>query len=241
MDIIRIFNLLFELINKGTEDPDYFSGPRFIDKIRQVDTSHPDYSQFITIMDGEGQRKSRRVYFLEILQSYDTVNQVRIINSILDEIEERNQESVQTIRGLLTGENVVPMAEVDDVWDSDRLANYLRDIDNSISGTNYERAITLGYTCLEGFYRAFIQQNIPDQTEVNEIIRMSRLIKNHLRESIENYPDEALTMINHLTHTVDRSRNGFSESHYGEETQSWLATYIRDLVNSQIRMLLHFM
>jgi len=241
MDILRIFNLLFVLINKGQQDLDYFSGPRFINKVREIDTSHPDYTQYIANMDREGQRKSRRTYFLDILQSYDSANQVRIINSIINEIEERNTEEVQNIRGLINGENIVPTAIVQELWDSERLTNYLQEINSSISDTNFERAITLGYTCLEGFYRAFIRQNIPDQIAIIEIVRMGRLIREYLRNQIDNYPDEALTMINHITHTVDRSRNGFSESHFGEETQSWLASYIRDLVNSQIRMLLHFM
>jgi len=241
MDLIRIFNLLFELINKNQQDPDYFSGPRFINKVREIDSSHPDYTQYVAIMDEEGQRKSRRTFFLDILQSYDTAHQIRILNSILAEIEDRNSEEVQRIRGLIIGDSTAPTAVLQEIWDSERLTNYLEQIDNSITEGNFERAVSLGYTCLEGFYREFIRQNIPDQVAVTEIIRMGRLIKDHLRSTIESYPDEALTMINHITHTVDRCRNGFSESHYGEETQSWLATYIRDLVNSLIRMLLHFM
>jgi hypothetical protein len=39
---------------------------------------------------------------------------------------------------------------------------------------------------------------------------------------------------------IDGSRNRFSEAHFTSEAASWLATYVRDLVNSQIR-LLHFL
>lgn len=229
------------MIDKGQFDQDYFSGPRFINKVREIDTSHPDYSQYLSRMADQGLRKSRRTYFLDILQSYDSPVQVRIINSILNDIEARNADTVRLIRGLMIGENNVPIADVGESWNSDRLTNYLQEIDSSIAETNYERAITLGYTCLEGFYRGFIRKNIPDQNSIIEIVRMGRLIRDYLRETIDNYPDEALTMINHITHTVDRSRNEFSESHFGEETQRWLATLIRDLVNSQIRMLLYFM
>jgi hypothetical protein len=241
MDIVRIFNLLFSLIDKGREDPDYFSGSRFINKIREIDTSHPTYNQYIEQMDRAGQRKSRRDFYLDILQSYEIGIQVRIVNSILQEIEIRNPEAVQTIRGLLIGDNIVPIAQINsDIWDSERLSNYLQEIDNAIGEGNFERSITLSYTTLEGFYRAFIHTRIPAQVSVTEIVNMARVIQRYLRTIIASYPDEALTMINHITHTVDRSRNGFSESHYGEETQSWLARYIRDLINTQIRMLLLF-
>jgi hypothetical protein len=47
--------------------------------------------------------------------------------------------------------------------------------------------------------------------------------------------------IGHSAHAVDRARNRFSESHFGGEAGLWLATYMRDLVNTQIRLLLHFM
>jgi hypothetical protein len=48
-------------------------------------------------------------------------------------------------------------------------------------------------------------------------------------------------MLNHIAHTVDRSRNGFSAAHFGEEAARWLAVFVRDLVNSEIRLLLHFL
>jgi len=33
----------------------------------------------------------------------------------------------------------------------------------------------------------------------------------------------------------------FSESHFGKEADLWVGIYIRDLVNTHIRLLLHFM
>jgi hypothetical protein len=33
----------------------------------------------------------------------------------------------------------------------------------------------------------------------------------------------------------------FSEAHFGGEAGRWLAIYMRDLVNSQVRLLFHFM
>jgi hypothetical protein len=47
-------------------------------------------------------------------------------------------------------------------------------------------------------------------------------------------------MVMHVSHTVDRARNRFSEAHFEEEAARWLAVFVRDLVNTQIRLLLHF-
>ena len=39
----------------------------------------------------------------------------------------------------------------------------------------------------------------------------------------------------------DNSRNGFSESHFGDDSQRWLALFARDLTNSIGRLMLNFM
>jgi hypothetical protein len=144
---------------------------------------------------------------------------------------------------LYRGFESLPLRKVGiEVWNSERLNRYLVEIDQSIKDKNYERAITLSYTCLEGFYKSFVKEKITDGEKVrNEIMAMSRAIQTYLKLTVKEYPDEAITMINHISHTVDKARNGFSEAHFGEETASWLAVYIRDLVNSQIRLLLHFL
>ncbi len=56
-----------------------------------------------------------------------------------------------------------------------------------------------------------------------------------------SYPDEALGMVVQIAHTIDRARNGFSESHFDERAARWLAVFVRDLTNSTIRLLLHFL
>lgn len=63
----------------------------------------------------------------------------------------------------------------------------------------------------------------------------------HLRENTDHFPDEVFQMFNHGSHAIDRTRNGFGEAHFGNEAALWLANYTRDIVNSQIRLLLHFM
>ena len=94
---------------------------------------------------------------------------------------------------------------------------------------------------LEGFLGAFLRAKVPLSSYPHELIELSRSVRDYLRTTIENYPDEVLNLINHTGHGVDKARNRFSESHFADEAGSCLATYIRDLVNSEIRLLLHFM
>jgi len=74
-----------------------------------------------------------------------------------------------------------------------------------------------------------------------EIIALAKEVKDYLKKTLKEYPDEVLNGITQSAHAVDKARNRFSESHFASEAGSWLATYVRDLVNTQIRLLLHFM
>ncbi len=46
-------------------------------------------------------------------------------------------------------------------------SGFLRDIDAAVTSGQYERAVALGYTCLEGFFKAFVAEKSPatDLTE----------------------------------------------------------------------------
>ena len=50
-----------------------------------------------------------------------------------------------------------------------------------------------------------------------------------------------ITEVTQTAHALNRIRDGFSESHFGEEAALWVAMYARDLVNTHIRLILHFM
>jgi len=240
---VEVYNRLFEIINPDDRDAShYFSGPRFIGKVREVKPYFPHYGQFMSERQQNGESSSRRDYYYDILLDLDKSERVRVLHSILDEVENDVPEEVAELRSLLLGVAVAPSASIaDDAWNAHRLNRYLDQIDSCIASSEYERAVSLCYTCLEGFYKSFVRQNIPDRSDEKEIIKLSKLIKKHLRGTIDDFPDEALTMINHISYTVDRTRNQFSESHFANEPARWLATYMRDLVNTQIRMLLHFM
>jgi len=237
---VRIYNRLFEIIN--SEGECYFSGGRFIGSVREIDPYFPGYNQYIAERRRAGKSTSRKDYFYDILLGFDEIDRLRVINVILNEVQDCASDKVAEIRDLLGGAAAVPSPMVHkEAWNAERLNKYLEEIDYSISTGNYDRAVSLAYTCLEGFLKAFVRQNVPTSAGTTEIIDLSKVVRRYLRETIEDFPDEAINMINHICHTVDKARNRFSESHFDERAERWLAVLIRDLVNSEIRLLLHFM
>ena len=234
----RVFNRLFEIINGP--DPLYFKGSRFIDAVRKIDPYFPDYGQYIKQRRESDESTTRKDYFYDILLSFEETQRVEIVNVILDQIRAHAPEQVAEIRAELGENAAVPIPTIK-AWNSERLKRYLDNIDEAIAAGEYERAVTLAYTCLEGFLKAFVIQHEPEHVQEKEIIRLSRVVRNHIRKIQADCPDEALTMLNQIAHTIDRSRNRFSDAHFGEETGRWLAVFIRDLVNSEIRLLLYFL
>lgn len=174
--------------------------------------------------------------------SLDEDKRVSIVKRILQQTQSNNPQKTSELNSLLSGETVAPIVTIPaDVWNAERLNGYLEDIDASITSGEHKRAITLSYTCLEGFFKAFIKYNLPDKTHITDIIAMSKEIQTYLKTIIPTYPDEALKLLNHISHTIDKTRNSFSESHFGGEAEKWLSTFIRDCTNSTIRLLLSFM
>lgn len=234
-----IYNCLFDLIDR--EGDSYFSGGRFIEKVCTVDPGFPTYSQYIEERRTSGKSTSRKDYFYDILLQFDEAARRRIIHTILNDVEHCDMDLSAEIRTMLSApDKAPPMVMYPTVWDAGRLNDYLDEIDASIAANQYAKAVGLSYTCLEGFYTAFIREKDPTHNPPNEIIALARHIRGYLRNTIVAYPDEVLNLIGYISHTVDRARNRCSEAPFGSEAGRWLATYMRDLVNSQIRLLLHF-
>lgn len=237
----RVFNRVFELIN--ITGPGYYSGPRFISAVREVDAYFPDYTRYIDLRRTANKSTSRKDYYYDIILEFPEQSRLRFVEIILDSLTSVCPDKVAEIRDELGGGMAaVPSALVSDqAWNAERLKKYLTEIDTRIASRNYTGAVTLAYTCLEGFLKAFVKHHIPEHADITDILELSKLVRKFLRESLDHYPDEALSMITHIGHTIDRTRNGFSESHFDQEAARWLAVFIRDLVNSEMRLLLHFM
>ncbi len=197
----------------------YSSGARFIDKAREIDPYFPDYRQYIADRHRTGKSTSRKSYFYDILLSFDDEARIRLLHGILKEAEPCAGDKVKEIRGLLHGAALAPSATVhSSTWNAERLNDYLQEIDNCIAASNYDRAVSLSYTCLEGFYKAFIKEILPDKSSLTELLEMSREIKKYLAGAITSYPDEALSMIQSHIPSVDRARTS-SASHTARTRQ----------------------
>lgn len=237
-----VYKRLQTLLDKPGDS--YFSGPRFIRAMQDFNPELSDYYVYVEERRRDGKSTTRRHFFTDILENLEEGSRVRAVSALLDELGrvDGNAKSVSEIRKQLGGGTLAPTATIPpEAWNSERLNDYLGQIDGSIVSSDYARAVTLSYTCLEGFLGAFVRAKEKRESYPNEIIALSKDVKDLLKRTMKEYPDEVLNGITNAAYAVDRSRNRFSESHFGNEAGSWLATYVRDLVNTQIRLLLHFM
>jgi hypothetical protein len=237
-----VFKRLMDLMDQ--QGGGYFSGSRFIKALQEFNEDLPNYTEYIEERSRAGKSTTRRVYYKDILTDLDEGTRVRAVSRLLDTLEtvEGNAVPVSEIRKMLGGGTLAPSAVIPaEAWNADRLNEYLSKIDAEIASGEYEHAVTLSYTCLEGFYGAFVRAKYKQAMYSHEIITLSKEVKGYLKGAIKEYPDEVLNGITQAAYAVDKSRNQFSQSHFANEAGSWLATYVRDLVNTQIRLLLHFL
>ena len=174
-------------------------------------------------------------------------DRIKIINCILDSIEHLEIEKSTAIREIINPQQSIvgPQAVIpSDLWNAERLTKYLEDLDKSINEENFEYTLTLAYTCLEDFYKSFIQEKIPAQTHLNELTPMSVHIRNFIKAELDAngiaYPEQTVTLISTVTNAVCNARNNFSDSHSGNRAEKWLAIYLRDNVNAIVKMILNF-
>lgn len=105
MNWIEIYNRLFEVINSQGDTSTYFSGPRFINTLREFDKYHPDYNQYIDLRNSQGKSTSRRIFYYDIIMSLDEGERISFINRILEMVEPFDKERVIPIRTLIKGES----------------------------------------------------------------------------------------------------------------------------------------
>lgn len=234
---IAAYNRLFEIINQ--KDECYYSGSKFLDIVREVNYGVPNYNTFIEKRRNAGKSTSRKDYFYDVIMNEDENSRHEIFNRILLSVEINEAEKVAAIRQILTQSNQIqgPQAIIlQEIWNADRLIEYLERLDTTIEEGNYEYTLTLAYTCLEGFYKAFIREKVPAQSHLNELTPMSKQIRdyieNQLNENGIEYPKQVVTLISTVTSAICNARNDFSDSHSGNRAEKWLAVYLRDNVNS---------
>lgn len=234
-----VYNRLFKIIDQPM--PLYFSGPTFIKYVQEVKPDFPDYYEYERQRESEGKNTTRSVYYREILLELEESERFALVSNILAAVEKYEPEACAEIRRMLSGGVLAPSATIPaHAWNADRLNQYLKEMDGAIASGNYPLSVTLSYTCFEGFLGAFLRAKVPRAKYPTEIIELATLARDHLKGVLKEWPPEVLNNLGHAAHAVDRSRNKFSDSHFGAEAGLPLAMYIRDLVNTQIRLLLNF-
>lgn len=240
---VKIFNRLFTIIN--TPGDSYYSGSQFLAVLREIDPETPSYQQLIAIRNQENKSTSRKDYYYDLMQALNDIQRTEVYNNFIERLEAIVPDKIEALKELLVEGAVGPVALIpSEVWSSDRLTAYLEEMDASIIQQNYNQTLTLAYTCLEGFYKAFIRSKIPAQIALNELIPMAVEIRNYLRTHLNAtgipYPEQMITLISTITSAICNSRNHFSNAHFADESDKWLAELARDQVNSIVRLLLKF-
>lgn len=240
LDWSHIVRRLIRLVDP--QDKAYLSGGQFIRIMQDADPDFPGYSEFIEERRAAGKSTTRRDFFKDILMGMSEAKRIRAVGLLLDHSEVNFPEETAEIRALLAGATAAPNAAIPiELWNGERLNRYLQEIDDAITIGHYDHSVTLSYTCLEGFYGAFVRSKEQREKYSKEIIDLSKEVKAILKAAMAEYPDEVLNGITNAANAIDKARNRFSQSHFAGEAGRWLAVYIRDLVNTQIRLLLHFM
>ena len=236
-----VYNRLFKLID-STNTIWYYSGPRFVQKVQEVREDFPNYPELVEQLRSRGQSTTRRYYFKSVLMDLNEDERRSLVLNILDDLEANGHPHCKDIRGLVGGTANAPAARIPaSTWNADRLSNFLRDMDFELEARNPDRVLTLSYTCMEGFFKAYVRKHVPAEISENEITALARIVKDDLKAKNREYPGEVFNVITQAANAINRVRDRFSESHFGDEADFWVAMYIRDLVNTHIRLLLHFL
>ena len=243
MQWVSAYSRLFGILDRK-DTPAYHSGSAFIKVVQQFDRGLPNYSLYIDERNRLRESTTRRDFYWDILKNLDEPVRFEVFRAFIDIIEPHFPDDAQDLRVYMFGHgNPVPKATIpNNQWNSDKLNLMLSKIDTAIDTSNYNNAMTLAYTCLEGLYKSYVHKHAPANTHVTDLISLSKLVRADIDAKLSasgNYPAQMVTSISTLTGAIANSRNSFSDSHFDNDANKWLAIYSRDLVNSIGMLLLH--
>jgi hypothetical protein len=220
-----IWNRTFTLID--AIGGSYYSGNRFIKTIQEFDPDFPSYGDYIEQRRREEKSTTRRDYYKDIFLGLNDGQKFTLVDSIIKENEGFDSKLCAEIRRLLGGDVIGPSASVPAyAWNSDRLNTFLNKIDGALAERDHDRAVTLSYTCLEGYLGAFLRAKVQRTIYPTEIIELSKEVAAYLKSTNKEYPEEVLNLIKHAAHAVNKARDRFSEAHFAGEAGLWLATVV---------------
>ncbi len=242
---IAAFNYLFAALN--SEDKAlYVGGSTFCRMVQQVDPGSPSYQQLLQLRQSQGKSSSRKDFYWDLIQAQPEPQRFSLYRVFVDHVEPHDKAQADKIRDIVFGGGrAVPTTVVPvDLWNSEKLNNSLNDIDHAIDAHQYNRATTLSYTCLEGLYKTYVRKHVPELVGLTDLMPLCKVVKDDISRKLQAqgpFPLEIVNAMPTLTNAIANSRNGFSESHFGDDSQRWLALFARDLTNSVGRLMLNFM
>ncbi|WP_247360334.1 hypothetical protein [Ralstonia pseudosolanacearum] len=244
MNWIAAYNYLFAALNSENKAL-YVGGSTFCRMVQQVDPGAPSYQQLIALRQQQGKSNSRKDFYWDLIQGLPEEQRFRVYRVFVDHIEPHDRAAADNVRNIVFGGGrAVPTTVVPvDLWNSAKLNNSLKDIDHAIDAHHYNRATTLSYTCLEGLYKAYVRKHVPEQAALTDLMPLCKVVKDDISKKLQAqgpFPVEIVNAMPTLTNAIANSRNGFSESHFGDDSQRWLALFARDLTNSIGRLMLNF-
>ncbi len=131
------------------------------------------------------------------------------------------------------------------VNDSEKLKNYIQQIDETIASKKYGLTLTYAYTTLEGLFKGFIIEVSPNEPLEKDLLALSKqtkqIIIDRFKQNNTEYPEQIINLITTITNAVANSRNQFSESHFDKTAEKWLAEFARDSTNTIGRLILNLM
>lgn len=242
---IAAYNRLFILLDRK-DTPTYYSGPSFLRMVQQVDPGSPSYEQLMPLRNQQGKSTSRKSFYWDTILALPEQQRFQLFRLFIDELQPHAKDEIDAIRAIVFGGGyAVPTTVVPvDLWNSEKLNKSLKDIDQAIDAHQYNRATTLSYTCLEGLYKAYVRKHVPAQAALTDLMPLCKVVKDDISKKLQAqgpFPVEIVNAMPTLTNAIANSRNGFSESHFGDDSQRWLALFARDLTNSIGRLMLNFM
>jgi len=242
---VAAYNYLFTAFNSENQAL-YVGGSTFCRMVQQVDPGSPSYQQLIALRQQLGKSTSRKDFYWDLIQGLPEEQRFRLYRVFVDHVEPHDKAAADNVRNIVFGGGqAVPVTVVPvDLWNSEKLNKSLKDIDQAIDAHHYNRATTLSYTCLEGLYKTYVRKHVPDQAGLTDLMPLCKVVKDDISKKLQAqgpFPVEIVNAMPTLTNAIANSRNGFSESHFGDDSQRWLALFARDLTNSVGRLMLNFM
>jgi len=91
-----VYNRLFKMIDGARDGRNYYSGPRFIEKIQEFKPECPHYSELISRRNLIGLSTNRRDYFKDLFLELSEEQRFQFVSEIISDTEAFSTADVMT-------------------------------------------------------------------------------------------------------------------------------------------------